>query len=427
MKLRILVPGAMLLCALALAACGSSSSSSSSSGGSAGGSSSSASSSSSSAKSNGAPLIIGLVPPGAGALAVFGKNEVQAWQFAADQANAQGGVAGHKVKLVIGSTDTTPAATLRAARKLVLQEHAHFIGGIISSPETAALNPLLPGLDALSFNSTAKDNFLTGAQCSANTFNVVQSAQMDVSQIGQSLGKLPAKKWAIIAEDYSTGHDSAAGFTAAAKKVGDTVVKTVFAPLSTTDFGSYISQLSSSGADGIFAVEYGADGVAFVNQAAQFGLLKKLRTFIGFNTVSEPLFPVLGKKVLGFYNNIGYVHQQTDPLNKTFAAQWKAKFGSDPYYVEADEYVAAEALFAAVKKANSVDPSAVKTALNGLTFASIDGTVTMRAADHQLLRPSNLGQVVTAPGGPGGLGWKIISSAPASSTTPTASSACHIS
>lgn len=422
MRLRIAVPGLVLLCALVLAACGSSSSSSS------GGSGASAGSSSgSSAKSNGAPLVIGLVPPGAGALAVFGKNEVQAWQFAADQANAAGGVAGHKVQLVTGSTDVTPAATLRAARNLVLQKNAHFLGAIISSPEVAALNPQLAGLNAILFNSTAKDNFLTGAQCSANTVNVVQSAKMDVNQIGQSLNKLPAKKWAIIAEDYSTGHDSAAGFSAAVKKAGGTVVKTVYAPLSTTDFGSYISQLSSSGADGVFAVEYGADGVAFVNQAAQFGLLKKVKTFIGFNTVSEPLFPVLGKKILGFYNNIGYVHQQSDPLNKTFAAQWKAKYGSYPYYVEADEYLAAEALFAAVKKANSVDPTAVKSALKGLSFDSIDGQASIRPGDMQVLRPSNLGQVVTQPGGPGGLGWKIISSAPASSTTPSADPSCHIS
>jgi ABC-type branched-subunit amino acid transport system substrate-binding protein len=309
---------------------------------------------------------------------------------------------------------------------LVLQKNAHFLGGIISSPETAALNPQLAGLNALNFNSTAKDNFLTGASCSANSFNVVQSAAMDVNQIGQSLGKLPAKKWAIIAEDYSTGHDSATGFASAVQKAGGQVVKTVYAPLNTTDFGSYISQLASSGADGLFAVEYGADGVAFVNQAAQFGLLKKIPTFVGFNTVSEPLFPVLGPKITGFYNNIGYVHQQQNPLNTQFATAFKAKYGTYPYYVQADEYLAAETLFAGVKKAGSVDPQKVNAALNGLSFDSIDGTVTMRAADHQLLRPSNLGQVVKAPGGAGGLGWKIVASSPASMTTQSASSSCHL-
>jgi ABC-type branched-subunit amino acid transport system substrate-binding protein len=371
--------------------------------------------------------VVGLVPPGAGALALFGQNEVQAWQFAAAQANAKGGVDGHRVKIVTATTNVTPSVTVAATRKLVLQDGAHFIDGAISSPEIAALNPLMPGMNALLFNSTAKDNFLTGAQCGANTFNVVQSASMDVNEIGQSLAKVPAKTWAVIAEDYSTGHDSAAGFAAAAKKVGDTVVKTLYAPLGTTDFGSYISQLASSGADGVFAVEYGSDGVAFVQQAFQYGLVSKLKAVIGFNTVSEPLFPVLGTKITGFYDNIGYVHQQNNKLNNAFAAAWQAKYHSWPYYVEADEYLAAEALFAAVRKAGSVDPSAVKQALEGLSFNSIDGRVTMRAADHQLLRPSMLGQVVAQSGGAGGLGWKIISSAPASLTTPSASRACHIS
>jgi ABC-type branched-subunit amino acid transport system substrate-binding protein len=408
-----------ILSTVVLAACGSSSSSSSSSSG-------GSSSGSTGAASAGAPLVIGLIPPAGGALAVFGQDEVKAWQFAADEVNASGGVAGHMVKLVTEQTDVTPPATLRAARKAVTQDNAHFIGAVISSPETAALNPQLTALGALDFNSTAKDNILSGAQCSANTFNIVQSAQMDVNAVGKSLGKLPAKKWAIIAEDYSTGHDEATGFADAVKKAGGSVVKTVFAPLGTTDFGSFISQLSSSGADGVFTAEFGADGVAFVNQGAQFGLFKKIPTTVGFNTVSEPLFPVLGPKVLGFYNNVGYAHQQNFPLNTTFAAAWKAKYGSFPYYVEADNYLAAQTLFQGVRKAGSVDPEKVKAALNGLSFDSITGQVTMRAADHQLLRPSNLGQVVKLAGGPGGLGWKIISTVPASETTPSANPACHI-
>jgi branched-chain amino acid transport system substrate-binding protein len=60
-----------------------------------------------------------------------------------------------------------------------------------------------------------------------------------------------------------------------------------------------------------------------------------------------------------------------------------------------------------------------------LTFDSIDGTVTMRTGDHQLLRPSNLGQVVAQAGGVGGLGWKVIDTKPASFTTPSASPSCH--
>ena len=64
-----------------------------------------------------------------------------------------------------------------------------------------------------------------------------------------------------------------------------------FAPLNTTEFGCYITKLKASDADALFAVEYGADGVAFVNQAAQFKLTDKFKTALGFNMVSAAAVP----------------------------------------------------------------------------------------------------------------------------------------
>jgi branched-chain amino acid transport system substrate-binding protein len=413
---RTFAPVLALLCLVALAACGSSSSSSGG-GSSSGGSSSSA---------KGAPLVVGIVPPTSGSLQVFGAAIKDAWQLAVDQANAQGGVAGHEVKLVVGSTDSSPPATLSSARQLVLQDQAHFLGGVLSSPEIAALNPILPGLNAVLFNSTGKDNFLRGAQCSANTYNIIQSVSMDATAVGQVLHDFPAKKWAIIAEDYSSGHDLATDLTSAVKASGGSVVSTQFAPLGTTDFGSLISQISASGADGLFVGEYGGDGVAFVKQAEQYGLFKHIPTIIGFDTVNEAVFPILGNSVLGWYDAIEYVHQQNTGDNAQFASAFKAKYGTVPYFIGAENYVAAQTLFAAVKKANSIDPHQVMAALNGLTYNTIEGTVTMRAADHQMLSPSYVGLVVKQAGSPGGLGWKIIASKPPSVTTPSPNPACHL-
>lgn len=198
-------------------------------------------------------------------------------------------------------------------------------------------------------------------------------------------------------------------FKAGAEKGGKKMGIEQFAPLNTTDFGSYISKLKSSDADGLFAVEYGADGVAFVNQMAQFNLSKKYDTVLGFNMVSEPLFKALGDKIVGFNNNLGYDVNSDEPKNQEFVKAWAEKHdGARPYYVVADNYLAAQTLFEGVRKAGSADPEKVKEALNDLTFSSIEGEVTMRGADHQLIRPSYLGQVVKDDKGTAGLGWKIL-------------------
>jgi branched-chain amino acid transport system substrate-binding protein len=410
-RYKIFATLAALLTVGLLAACGSST-----------GGSSSGASTSSSTKSNGEPLKIALIPPTSGALAVFGTASTQAWQLAADEANAQGGVDGHKVVLVKSSTDTQPANTVRAARKAVTQDQAHFIGAVITSPEHGALDAQLPALNALDINSLGKDDALTGANCSTNAFRVVQSNAMDVNAIAATLKSLPAKRWAIQAVDYSTGHSAAAKFKAAAQAAGKQVVLESYAPLNTTEFGSYITKLKSANADGLFAVEYGADGIAFVNQGAQFKLFDKYKTVVGFNMVSEPLFKVLGSKVLGFYNNLGYDAASGDPKNTSFVNAWTKKYGSPPYYVPADNYIAAQTLFAAVKKAHSVDPAKVRDAMKGLSFDTIVGSVSM-GTDGQLVRPSSLGQIVKKGSG---MGWKVVATAAGNQTRPQPDPACKL-
>lgn len=368
----------------------------------------------------GEPLKVALIPPSSGALAVFGADAAKAWEFAAAEVNAKGGVDGHKVELIKSSTDAQPANTVRAARKAVTQDGAQYIGAVMTSPEHGALQQQLAGMNAISLNALGKDDALTGEGCSPNAFRAVQSTSMDVNAITATLKELPAKTWAIQAVDYATGHSSAEKFKEAAKAAGKTVVLEQYAPLNTTEFGSYITKLKGSGADGLFAVEYGADGVAFVNQGAQFKLFDQFKTVLGFNMVSEPLFETLGDKVTGFYNNLGYDVSADSPLNKAFVDSWTAKNGSAPYYVQADNYLAAQTLFEAVKKAGSVDPAKVKAAMNGLSFDSIVGQVSM-GKDHQLVRPSYVGQIVD---NNGKLGWDVIAQADGAQTRPAPDAAC---
>lgn len=403
-RFKIFTALAALMMVAVVAACGSDSSSSSSSG----------------SSKSGAPLKVALIPPSSGALAVFGTDAAKAWEYAAKEANANGGVDGHKVEIVKSQTDAQPTTTVRAARKAVTQGGAKFIGAVMTSPEHGALGPQLAGLGALNFNALGKDDALTGAGCTPNSFRAVQSNTMDVNAIADTLSKLPAKKWAIQAVDYSTGHSAAAKFKAAAEKAGKQVVLESYAPLNTTEFGSYITKLKGADADGLFAVEYGADGVAFINQGAQFKLFDKYKTVVGFNMVSEPLFKALGDKVVGFYNNLGYDVSSSNPMNKTFVDGYTKANGSAPYYVVADNYIAAQELFAAVTKAKSVDPAKVKAVLPGLSFDSIEGNVKVDK-DGQLVRPSHVGQIVKKGSG---LGWKVVATAPGTVTHPESDPAC---
>jgi ABC-type branched-subunit amino acid transport system substrate-binding protein len=354
------------------------------------------------------PIKVAIIPPSSGALAQFGQDAAAAWQFAVDEVNAAGGIDGRKVELLKYDTDAKPDTTLRVAKEAVTEKGAKFIGGVMTSTENGALNAQLAGLGALAFNALGKDDALTGKDCNPNAFRVVQTNSMDLRTVADSASKLPAKSWDIQAVDYSTGHNAAELFKASAAKSGGTIGTEQFAPLNTTEFGTYITNLQGTSSDGLFAVEYGADGVAFVNQMAQFNLPSKYKAILGFNMVSEPLFKALGDKVLGYYNNLGYDVKADNELNKKFVEAWKAKTGNRPYYVVADNYLAAQTLFEGIKKAKSDDPEKVKAALKDLSFDSIVGEVTMRGADHQMIRSSYLGKVVKDADGTAGMGWEVV-------------------
>jgi branched-chain amino acid transport system substrate-binding protein len=373
-------------------------------------------------KRSGEPLRIALVPPSGGTLEQMGKAATQGWEYAAAEVNAKGGVDGHKVELIKSKTDMQPATTVRAVRKAVTQDDAKFVSGIVSSPEHGALQQQLAGLGAISLFGNGQDDALTGAGCSPNAFRATQAASMLVGAMTKVLADLPAQKWSILAVDYSTGHTAAKVFAQAAKASGKEVVLEQFAPIGTTEFGSYISKIKASGADGFFGLVPGSDGVAFITQGTQFKLFDGLKSVLSYDMVTVPLFSALGDKVVGFMGNVGYDVNAANPKNQAFVKGYEKMFGDAPYTVPADNYLAAQMLFEAVRKSGSVEPEKVRAALDGLSFDSIAGPVKV-GPDHQLVRPAYVAKVVRQGDG---LAFQVVKEVPGSELRPTPNPDCKL-
>ena len=95
------------------------------------------------------------MPPTGGTLDQMGQAATRGWEYAAAEANAKGGVDGHKVELVRTTTDLQPATTVRAVRKAVTQQQAHFVSGIMSSPENGRCSSL-PAMTPSRSSATAR-------------------------------------------------------------------------------------------------------------------------------------------------------------------------------------------------------------------------------------------------------------------------------
>jgi branched-chain amino acid transport system substrate-binding protein len=157
-------------------------------------------------------------------------------------------VAGTSIELVgIGCGDDTADRILQEVRRLVEQLGANVIIGPLSGDEGIAVAEYAkanPELTVFAGISGSQEQTL---QVQApNYFRFYGDGAIWSAGLGDLLyNKEGWRRVAVIADDYSFGHTSAAGFIADFCAVGGEVTHRVFPPLGTTDYSSYIAQLPS--------------------------------------------------------------------------------------------------------------------------------------------------------------------------------------
>lgn len=336
------------------------------------------------------PVKVGLVSSKSGVFAQQGEEVIRAVQFAIDEANAKGGVDGRKVEVTTGDDEGTPDAGRRVAEKMARDGYNLLIGAIPSSI-SLAIAQNLDRWDAAYFAVASKSDKLTGDTCKPRSFRTNHSDAMDIAMINELAKGLKEKSFAVLASDYVWGRDSGESFKKAAEAAGKSVPLALYAPLGTKDFSPYIAQLKAANVEAIWVAETGRDAIAFVKQAQEFGLIpaKKL---IGHALIQNFMINATDKALEGTLGNTAYTPEIDSPLNKTFVTAWKAKFNRLPTDNEGQAYNGAQIIFDGVRLAKSVKPADVSKALSGAKIDTVYGTLTMRAADNQLVMPNYMGR-----------------------------------
>ena len=182
-------------------------------------------------------------------------------------------VAGTEVELVgIGCGDDTPDTAIQEVRRLVEQDGSEVILGPLSGDESIAIaNFAKDNPDVTFINGTAGAQETTLQVQAENYFRYNGDGAQWNAGIGDILFNTAGWENAVvIADDYSFGWTSAAGFIAEFCAAGGNVVQRVFPPLGTTDYSSFVAQLPDPDeVDGYFWVVGGtgtqASLEAFVN------------------------------------------------------------------------------------------------------------------------------------------------------------------
>ncbi|WP_213956897.1 ABC transporter substrate-binding protein [Variovorax sp. dw_954] len=367
---------------------------------------------------------LGVVNIDTGPFAVSGAFVNDGAAFAVERLNAQGGALGRKYELITQNHAGTPASAIAAANRLVEQQGVSFFTGLNPSGTSLAIASKMSGLNALFIDATAASDDLTGKNCGENYFRVGITDGMMVNSFREQTLKSGIKNWDLLMADIAVGHDTAKRFTAAMQESGGKVNKTLFAPITASDLGSYIAQLLDKPADGLLMYYPSSGGIALVKQQQAFKLFEKYKVVLSASMVNEILIGAHGDASVGLWSAQSYFWTMPGERNAEFVKAFEARYKRKPTYIDADAYMSFELVHQAILKAKSAEVPAVRAALAGLKAQTVVGEVEMRAADHQLLRPLVVVQAAKAGEGKGEIVMKSIE--PTAQIAPPVSPECKM-
>ena len=367
---------------------------------------------------------LGVVNIDTGPFAVSGAFVNDGAAFAVERLNAQGGALGRKYELVTQNHAGTPASAMAAASRLVEQQGVSFFTGLNPSGTSLAIASKMSAMNALFIDATAASDDLTGKNCGPNYFRIGITDGMIVNSFRELAKQSGIKSWDLMMADIAVGHDTAKRFTAAMQESGGTVRKTLFAPITASDLGSYIAQLLDKPADGLLMYYPSSGGIALIKQQQAFKLFEKYKTVLSASMVNEILIGSHGDASVGLWSAQSYFWTMPGERNAAFVKAFEERYKRKPTYIDVDAYLSFELVHQAILKAKTSDVPAVRNALAGLKASTVVGEVEMRAADHQLLRPLVVVQATKAGEGKGEITMKSIT--PTDKIVPAVSPECRM-
>jgi len=319
---------------------------------------------------------IGAVTCLTGALSTFGVSSAQGAKLAVEETNANGGVLGQPVELIVEDNGSKSGEAATIARKFISQDKVAAILGDLTSSATMEIAPLaqaakIPLLTPSATNVaiTAIGNYIFRS-CFIDPFTGNVMARF-------ALDHLHAKRAILLTDvkqDYSVGVSDAIRqyFT----NNGGQIVRAISYTSGDTDFRTQLTEVRSGRPDVVFLPAYYTEAALILRQARQLGINAP---FVGGEGWDSPaLVRIAGKSADGNYYTNHFSAADPSSRVKAFVEKYRAKYRATPDALAALWYDGAGLLFLAANRAGSADPAKIRDALESTRdFQGVTGMISI--------------------------------------------------
>ena len=321
---------------------------------------------------------------------IAGKGTIVATQMAIDDFIAKEKPA-FKVEMVTADHQNKGDIAANKAREWFEKGGVDVASELVTTSVALAVQKIAKEKNRIALVSGAASTRITNEDCNDVTVHWTYDTYAVANGTAKAVTQGGGKKWFFLTADYAFGHSLEKDASAVVKANGGEVVGAVRHPFPGGDLSSFLLKAQSSGAQIIGLANAGADTIASIKQAAEFGITPKQQLAGLLMFVSD--VHSLGLKVTqsmflteGFYWDL---NNDTRAWSKRFFALHKRM----PTMVQAGQYSSTTHYLNAVKAINSDETQKVmaqmkKTPVND--FFAKNGSI---RADGRMVHDMYLLQV----------------------------------
>lgn len=345
------------------------------------------------------PIKIGNFEAMSGDQAIWGQAASNALKMVADQINKKGGLLGRQIEIISYDDKGDQLEAVNAVKRLINEDHVVAIIGCNSSGRNIAVAPVaeagkVPVIATLATNPRV--TVPEPGKLMKYTFRVCFIDPYQGGVLAQFANKdLKAKNAAILYEissDYSTGLREY--FKATFAKLGGKIVADEAFKTGDVDFRAQLTKIKAAKPDVLVMPILYKEVALASRQARDLGL--KVTKIGGDGWPSTGLLEMAASAVEGSY----YVDHcdVSQPNVQEFRKQYKAVYNKDIEINSIQTHDAMITLKAAIEKAKSAEPEAIRAALENLKNVSLfTGTISMDPATHNPI--GKTAAIITIKGG----------------------------
>jgi len=268
-------------------------------------------------------------------------------------ADLGGAVAGKKVELLVADHQNKPDVAASKAREWFDQQGMDMLIGGTNSGTGLAMAKVALEKKKPYISVGAGSSALTNDQCTPYTIHYAYDTVALAKGTAPAVVKSGGKSWYFLTADYAFGTALQADATTAVTKAGGSVVGSVRAPLSASDFSSFLLQAQGSKAQILGLANAGGDTINSVKAANEFGLTKTMK-LAGLLMFINDVHSLGLKATQGMYlTDSWYWNQNAE--TRAWSKRFFDKFKRMPSSLQAADYSAAQFYLAAVKAVNTDD------------------------------------------------------------------------